>query len=364
MNNPSIVLYGAKNAKLEDKTVPELAEPHDVLVRINYVGVCGSDVHFWHHGGIGKMVNSSTGIVMGHEASGTIHSIGPSVKSFKPGDRVAIEPGVPCRLCKACKAGTYNLCREMRFAAAPGPPDTQGTLSKYFRSSEDFVYKIPDEMGLDEAVLVEPLAVAVHAVKLGAVKPGETVVVMGSGTIGLLCAAAARQFGAHRVVLVDILEKKLEFAAQYLNFETYCSPTHISAEENAEKLLEKLGLAEDGTDTFGGRVDTVIEASGAASSIETGIHILRPGGKYVQTGLGKPKIEFPIVAMGQKELMVRGCFRYGSGDYELAVSLINKGLIDVKPLISSVTPFEKAPEAWEKTARGEGIKNLIQGVQD
>ncbi|KAH7394350.1 chaperonin 10-like protein [Pyrenochaeta sp. MPI-SDFR-AT-0127] len=364
MQNPSIVLYGAKKATLEDTPVPDELEPYDVLVRIKFVGVCGSDVHFWNHGGIGKMINPKTGITMGHEASGTIHSIGNAVKTVIAGDRVAIEPGTPCRLCKTCKSGSYHLCRRLRFAAAPGPPDTQGTLSKYFRIAEDFVYKIPDDMGLDEAVLVEPLAVAVHAVKLGDVRPGETVVVMGSGTIGLFCAAVARQFGAQRVILVDILEKKLEFAASYLTCETFQSSTNIGAEENAEELLKKLDLVEYGIDTFGGRVDTVIEASGAASSIETGIHILRPGGKYVQTGLGKPKVDFPIVAMGQKELMVRGCFRYGAGDYELAVGFIRRGMISVKPLISSVTPFDRATEAWDKTARGEGIKNLIAGVSD
>jgi D-xylulose reductase len=310
------------------------------------------------------MINPSTGIVMGHEASGTIHSIGKAVRSVKVADRVAIEPGTPCRLCKTCKFGTYNLCRNMRFAAAPGPPDTQGTLSKYFRIAEDFVYKIPDELGLDEAALVEPLAVAVHAVKLGDVRSGETVVVMGSGTIGLLCAAVARQFGAHRIIIVDILERKLEFAASYLNCETFCSSTDITAEENAEQLMKKFDLVEYGIDTFGGRIDTVIEASGAESSIETGIHIVRPGGKYVQTGLGTPKITFPIVAMSQKELQMRGCFRYGAGDYELAVGYLKRGLINVKPLISTVTPFEEATKAWERTARGEGIKNLIQGVSD
>jgi D-xylulose reductase len=301
---------------------------------------------------------------MGHEASGTIHSVGSAVTQCKPGDRVALEPGVPCRFCKACKSGSYNLCRQIRFAAAPGPPDTQGTLTKYYNIAEDFVYKIPDDMGLDEAVLVEPLAVAVHAVKLGDVSPGETVVVLGSGTIGLLCAAVARQFGAHRIILVDILEQKLEFAEKFLGCDTFRSVTSMSAEENAAALLQKFDLMEDGVDTFGGRVDTVIEASGATSSIETGIHVLRPGGKYVQTGLGKPKVEFPIVAMGQKELLVRGCFRYGSGDYELAVGYLQKKLIDVKPLISSVTKFEETTQAWDKTARGDGIKNLIQGVQD
>jgi D-xylulose reductase len=309
------------------------------------------------------MVNPSTGIVMGHEASGTIHSIGSSVTSVSIGDRVAVEPGLPCRSCRACKSGTYNLCRKMRFAAAPGPPDTPGTLSKFYEIAEDWVYKIPAHMGLDEAVMVEPLAVGVHAVKLGDVKPGETVVVMGSGTIGLMCGAVARQFGAHRVILVDVLEKKLEFARVWVGCETFLAKFDSTPEETAAQLLEKFGLQEEGTDTTGGKVDTVIEASGASSSVEAGIHLVRPGGKYVQTGLGKPKIEFPIVAMSQKELVVRGCFRYGPGDYELAVSYLEKQLIDVKPLISSVTKFEDATQAWDKTARGEGIKNLIEGVR-
>jgi D-xylulose reductase len=310
------------------------------------------------------MVNPATGITMGHEASGTIHSIGSSVSSLKVGDRVAIEPGIPCRRCGPCKSGAYNLCRLMRFAAAPGPPDTQGCLTKFYEIAEDFCYPISASMGLDEAVLVEPLAVAVHAVKLADVKPGETVIVMGSGTIGLMCASVAREFGASRIILVDILQKKLDFGGKWVGCETFLAKMRMEPEDIADKMLETFDLKEFGIDTTGGKVDTVIEASGATSSIETGIHILRPGGKYVQTGLGKPKIEFPIVAMGQKELMVRGCFRYGAGDYELAVKLVQTGKVNVKPLISSTTKFEDATEAWEMTARGEGIKNLIEGVRD
>ncbi|KAF2853609.1 GroES-like protein [Plenodomus tracheiphilus IPT5] len=364
MQNASIVLYGAHHAEMKDKPIPELNDPNDVLVRIAYIGVCGSDVHFWNHGGIGKMIDPERGIVMGHEASGRIHALGSAVQNLNVGDRVAIEPGVPCRLCKMCKAGTYNLCRLVRFAAAPGPPDTDGTLTKYFRIASDFVYKIPESLSLEEAVLVEPLAVAVHAVRLGDVRPGETIVVMGSGPIGILCAAVAKQFGAHLVIVVDIVAQKLDFVARYLDCETY-KPEHTDTpEESAARLLSHFSLEESGIDTFGGRVDTVVEASGAASSIETGIHILRPGGRLVQTGLGKQKIEFPIMAMSQKELLVRGCFRYGAGDYELAIGLLEKGLVDVKPLISSVTPFESATEAWERTASGVGVKNLIRGVQD
>lgn len=184
------------------------------------------------------------------------------------------------------------------------------------------------------------------------------------GTIGLLAAAVARQFGAHHIILVDILEKKLEFAKSYLGVETFRADVKSSPEDDAARLLREFRLEEFGIDTRGGNVDTVIEASGAASSINMGIHLLRPGGKYVQTGVGRAKIEFPIVAVSNKELMFRGCFRYGAGDYELAIKLITNELVQVKPLLSSVTPFEDATQAWDKTASGEGIKNLIQGPRD
>ncbi|PVH91753.1 GroES-like protein [Periconia macrospinosa] len=355
MQNPSIVLYGPGKAKVEDKPIPEITDGHDVIIRIGFVGVCGSDVHFWNHGGIGKHVNPDTGIVMGHEASGTVHSIGPLVTTLTVGDRVALEPGTPCRYCRACKSGSYHLCKYMRFAAAPGPPDTHGTLSKYFKIAEDFAYKIPEWMSLEEAVLVEPTSVAVHAVKLADVKPGEVVVVMGSGTIGLLVAAVAKAFGAGRIALVDILDRKLQFAKGFLECDTFKSDIAADAQGNASKLLSDLGLE---------GVDAVIEASGAASSVDMGIHVLRSGGKYVQTGMGRPRIEFPIGMMAEKELSVKGCFRYNAGDYELAVDLLSRKKIDVKQLISSTSPFEETTAAWEKTKNGEGIKNLIRGVED
>ncbi|KAF2017933.1 GroES-like protein [Aaosphaeria arxii CBS 175.79] len=360
MENPSVVLYGPGNVKIEDRPVEELG-PRDVLVRIAFIGTCGSDVHFWKHGGITNKVDPQRGIVMGHEASGIIHSIGSEVTSISIGDHVAIEPGVPCRYCKACKNGTYNLCRKMRFAAAPataGAPDTPGTLSKFWKIPEDFVHRLPDSISLEEAVLVEPLSVAIHATKLADIRPGETVVIMGSGTVGLLCAAAARNFGAQRIALVDVLEKKLVFAKGWLpGCEVFKVDTNATSEANAKALLGQLRLKDEG-------VDAVIEASGAASSIATGIHILRLGGKFVQTGLGQPKVEFPIVALSEKELMVRGCFRYASGDFELAVHLLQDEKVNVKSFISSFVDFEDTPQAWERTAIGEGIKNLIRGVQD
>ncbi|KAF7590642.1 hypothetical protein BBP40_002590 [Aspergillus hancockii] len=356
VRNPSYFLYGPGIAKIEDQPLPTALEPNDVIVRINFVGVCGSDVrekvHFWRHGGIQIPVTEP--LVMGHEASGTIYSVGIAVTSLQVGDRVAIEPGHPCRRCAACKAGRYNLCTEVKFAAAP--PNSHGTLTKFWRVPADFVYKIPDSTTLEEAVLIEPLSVAVHASRLAKLDPGETVVIIGSGTIGLLCGAVAKAFGVHRIILLDIVEHKLHFASEYLGVETHLLDTSSTPEQSSEKILKAFDL--------GGQVDVVIEASGAESSVQIGIYLLKLGGRYVQTGISKPKIPVPMLALSEKELRVSGCFRYGAGDFSLAVKLASQGRVDLKPLISSITPFEHASDAWEKPGRGEGIKNLIQGVED
>ena len=307
-------------------------------------------VHFWKHGGIGNLVDSEHPLVMGHEGSGIIREVGSAVTSVKVGDQVAIEPGTPCRRCRACKAGRYNLCVDMRFAAAP--PESHGLLTQYYLAPDDFVYKMTGDVGLQEAVLVEPLAVAIHANRQVDIRPGQDVVIFGSGTIGLLCAAVAKTFGAQRTILVDIADHKLDFAKDFLGCDTFLSKIRESPEVTASRLRSTFEMPEG--------CHVVIEASGAETCMQAGIHVLCLGGNYIQTGIGKPKMEVPILALSEKELKVHGCFRYGPGDYDLAVKLLSSGAVKLKPLISSVTPFERATEAWDKTSRGVGIKNLIQ----
>ena len=341
---------------MEDLPIPRLDDPNDAIIRIHYVGVCGSDVHFWTHGGIGKTSVEGHPLVMGHEASGTIYEVGSAVTNLKPGDKVALEPGRPCRTCVRCKEGVYNLCTKMLFAAGPENGGLNGALTKFFKLPADFCYKLPEGLSLEEGVLIEPVAVAVHAARMVNVRPGQSVVVFGSGTVGLLCAAVAKAYGADKIVAVDILDSKLDFAERYLKCATFKPDMKVSAEENAVKMVSdhNLGLG----------VDAVIEASGAESSVNTAIHVLRTGGQYVQTGLGKSPISFPILAMSEKELHCHGAFRYGPGDFVTALSLVNSGQVSLKDLISSMTPFEQATTAWEKTKKGEGIKNMIRGVID
>lgn len=289
---------------------------------------------------------------MGHEASGTVWEVGTAVTSLKKGDRVAIEPGFPCRRCKNCKSGRYNLCPQMTFAASP--PNSHGTLRKYFRIPEDFCYKLPDSMGLDEAVLVEPLSVAVHASRLADIKVGQDVVVFGAGTVGALCAAVAKAMGARKIISVDVNDSRLDFAANFAATGSYLPAREDSAEETAKKMKEIHALGEG--------ADVVLEATGAEICIDVGIQVLRRGGTFIQAGLGKSKIQFPIVTLSEKEINMKGCFRYGAGDYELAMHLLESKKVLVKDLITGVFPFEEATQAWERTKSGHGIKTLIRGA--
>jgi D-xylulose reductase len=351
--NLSFVLESPYKVKFEERPKPTVSpsSPHDVIVAINYTGICGSDVHYWVEGRIGSFIVDSP-MVLGHESSGTITHTGSAVTTLRPGDRVAIEPGTPCRHCEPCLSGHYNLCPEMRFAATP-PYD--GTLTGFYTVPEDFCYKLPEHVSLQEGALIEPLAVAVHIVRQASVVPGQTVIVMGAGPVGLLCCAVARAFGASKVVSVDIQPSRLEFAAKYAATHTF-TPGKVSAEENAANLLREAGL--------GDGVDVAIDASGAEPSIQACVHAVRRGGTYVQGGMGKPDVTFPITALCIKEITVKGSFRYGSGDYKLAVEFVSSGKVDVKALISREVKFEDAEEAFRDVKAGKGIKVLIKGPNE
>ncbi|KAI1496153.1 GroES-like protein [Biscogniauxia marginata] len=352
-SNLSFILNKPHDVQFSDRPVPTLKDPHDVLVAVNYTGICGSDVHYWDHGAIGHFVVKDP-MVLGHESAGTVVEVGPTVKSLKVGDRIALEPGYPCRRCAPCLGGHYNLCPDMKFAATP-PYD--GTLTGFWLAPADFCYKLPDNVSLQEGALVEPLAVAVHIVRQAAVSPGQSVVVMGAGPVGLLCAAVARAFGATKVVSVDIVQSKLEFAKAFCSTHVYASQ-RIAAEENAANIKREAGLLE------AGGADVVIDASGAEPSIQTSLHTVRMGGTYVQGGMGKSDITFPIMALCLKEVTAKGSFRYGSGDYQLAVELVASGKVNVKALISGVVPFSDAEDAFKKVKQGEVIKMLIAGPNE
>jgi D-xylulose reductase len=207
-------------------------------------------------------------------------------------------------------------------------------------------------MSLEEGALVEPLAVAVHIMKQSNMKHGDSVVVFGAGPVGLMCCAVARVLGASKVIAVDIQTSRLEFAKSFAATSTY-EPQQVSAAENAKNLIAENDL--------GTGADVAIDASGAEPAVQTAVQALRKGGSFVQGGMGKDEITFPILAACTKELTIKGSFRYGSGDYKLAVQLIATGKVEAKKLISRKAKFEDAEQAFLDVKAGKGIKILIEG---
>ncbi|GKU20720.1 unnamed protein product [Fusarium langsethiae] len=241
----------------------------------------------------------------------------------------------------------------MVFAATP---PHNGTLTGFWTAPSDFCYKLPDCMTLQEGALIEPLAVAVHIARQAQITPGASVIVMGAGPVGLLYAMVAKSFGAVKVISVDIVQSKLDFAKDIMaSTHTYRSQ-RIPPEDNAAALLLQCDLDQG--------ADVVIDASGAEPSIQMSIHALKMGGSYVQGGMGKSDVTFPIMAMCQKEITARGSFRYGPGDYKLTIQLVANGSVDMRKLITGIVSFENAEPAFKMVTAGKAIKILIAGPNE
>ncbi|KAH6695445.1 chaperonin 10-like protein [Plectosphaerella plurivora] len=341
----AFVLEKVGKFRFEERDESRPCAAAEVVVRIVATGICGSDVHWWQHGQIGD--TSVTGpIILGHESSGIVEACGSKIKHLKPGDRIALEPGAGCNTCIDCRAGKYNLCADMKFAATP-PYD--GTLATFYRLPEECCFPIPAHVTLEEAALVEPLAVAVHCCRLGQIGPGSRVAIFGAGPIGLLTGAVAKAFGAARIVMIDIIQTRLDIAKSFLGVETYNSANEF----NREALLDRI-------QTQSG-VDVVVEATGNETCVIHGVDVLKRGGKFVQAGLGPSKISFPVGQICSKEAAFLGSFRYGPGDYQLAVDLLSSGKVSVKELITGRYEFKDAEQAFKDAASRKGIKSIIYG---
>ncbi|CEH18250.1 xylitol dehydrogenase [Ceraceosorus bombacis] len=351
--NKSFVLQAVDKTVFEERPIPTL-KPHQVQVNVRQTGICGSDVHYWKHGRIGDFVLTSP-MVLGHESAGIVTAVGSHVKSHKVGDRVALEPGVPCFTCDTDKAGHYNFCRDLEFAATP-PYD--GTLATYYNLHASFAHKVPDNLTLEEASLMEPLGVAVQAaVRQGQVRALQNVIVFGAGPIGLLTGAVAKAYGAKRVILVDIVPSKLEFAKSFCATDTFI-PTRPAEGETAMEAAERNALAlkgQMGVDVIDADgADLVLECTGAPPCVQMGLFMTRAKGRFVQVGMGSPDVLLPLHRINMKELEVTGSFRYGSGVYRTAIDLVSQGLVDVKRIVTHRYTFDDAIQAFAATAAGKG----------
>lgn len=339
------VLHKAHDLRMEQVPKPELQEPDDVLVRIGAVGVCGSDVHFLERGRIGTFVVEQP-VILGHEAAGTVAEVGPEVKDLRPGDRVAIEPGRSCRKCEFCHRGEYNLCPNMVFLAAP---PIHGVFAEYLVWPADFLFKLPDNVTVEEGAMCEPLSVGMWAAERSRVGPGDTVAVLGAGPIGLTALQAAIYHGATTIIVTDFVQSRLDAAKRL-------GATHVINLNHADPVQTIMDL------TSGRGVDVSFECAGAVTSTQQCVHITRRGGTVQLVGMPSvDDFELPVYQIIDKELNVGGLFRYRNC-YPKSIAGIAGGRIDVKSLITHRYPLAECAQAMA-LARDEKDKALKVIVQ-
>src|SRR5512136_3006414 len=292
MKNRAVFLTAIEKMEFRDVPVPEI-QPDEVLVRMEAVGICGSDLHYYTHGRIGDFVVEFP-FILGHECAGTVVKAGSEVRHLKVGDRVALEPGVPCGTCEFCLGGQYNLCPDVRFFATP---PYQGCLMNYVAHRASFAFKLPDNVSAVEGALVEPLAIGINAALTGGVRLGDTVVVFGAGCIGLVTLLAARASGAAKVFIIDVLEKRLGVAAQLGGVAMNAAKTDIVAE-----VLKQTGGR-------GARV--VIDCAGTGVTMPQTVKVAKAGGKIVLVGLAADSLDgVSLGPISTKELTLTSIFRY------------------------------------------------------
>ncbi|XP_065579172.1 sorbitol dehydrogenase-like isoform X2 [Artemia franciscana] len=339
--NLAAVLYKARDLRLETRPIPEPLD-NEVLIQIQSTGICGSDIHYWHRGTTGRFTVKDP-MVLGHESSGKVVKIGQKVTSLAVGEKVAIEPGIPCKLCHLCRSGKYNLCEEVRFCATP-PVD--GTLARYYAHPADFCFKLPQSMSYEYGALIEPLSVAVYSAERAEVGLGSKVLVLGAGPVGLLCLLVAKAAGAASIGITDILQSRLDFAEELGADYTLLANGHGSA--TAADLI-KANI---------GEVNAAFECSGATSSLQLGIKCLKRRGILVTVGRGTPEVSLNVSQILQKELEIRGIFRYANC-YQKALDLVSSGKVDLSRFVTHRFALEESEQALEAAHGGKGVKIMI-----
>ena len=338
----AIVIHAARDLRIEERA-SETPGPGQIGLRLATGGVCGSDLHYYNHGGFGA-VRLREPMILGHEVSAYVETLGPGVTGFTPGQLVAVSPSRPCGGCRFCLEGQPNHCLNMRFYGSAMPfPHIQGAFREFLVADAT---QCVDATGLTagEAAMAEPLAVTLHATTRAGGMLGKRVLVTGCGPIGVLSILAARRAGAAEIVATDLSDFTLALAAK----------------AGADRVINTGGnpdaLAAYGADK--GYFDVLYECTGVAAALAGGIAALRPRGVILQLGLGGD-MSLPMMAITAKELELRGSFRFHP-EFAVGVGLMQKGLIDVKPLITQTVPLSDAETAFRLASdRSQAMKAQI-----
>jgi L-iditol 2-dehydrogenase len=313
--NSSAVLYAAGDLRIEDRPEPQPGVD-EVLVEVAAVGICGSDVHYYDHGRIGEYIVVEP-MIIGHESAGVIVDVGSNVDRSRIGQLVAMEPGVPCRSCRQCLAGRYNLCPNVRFFATP-PID--GSISRLVAIEAAFAHPAPEGLSAEQAAMAEPVSVGVWAARKTSIGPGDRVLVTGAGPVGLYAAQVAQSFGAAHVTITDVSDFRLAKARE-------------------------LGLAtSQATSPLTEEFDVLLECSGAQPALTSGIRAMAPAGRVALVGMGSDSVSIEVPVIQGRELTISGVFRYAN-TYPLALELIASGAVNVTDVISHRFPLADTEQA-------------------
>lgn len=340
----AVVIHAAKDLRIEERDV-EAAGPGQVEVAIEAGGICGSDLHYYNHGGFGT-VRIREPMILGHEVAGTIRALGEGVSGLAVGDRVAVSPSRPCNECEYCLKGQQNHCLNMRFYGSAMPmPHIQGAFRQRLVAQAWQCHKVAEGVSINEAAMAEPFAVTLHAVARAGALTNKRVLVTGCGPIGALAIIAARAHGAREIVATDVmdavLKKALDVGADRV----------INVAENADQLSTYSANK--------GYFDVQFEASGNQSAVRAGLEALRPRSTVVQLGLGGD-VSIPQNMVVAKEIEMKGTFRFHE-EFGLAVDFINRRRVDLKPLLTETFGLEDAVTAFETAGdRTRSMKVQLQ----
>ncbi len=340
----ALVIHSPLDLRVEDVPTPAVG-PGQVRVRVRAGGICGSDLHYFQHGGFGT-IRIQQPMVLGHEVAGVLDDVAPDVKHLAVGQRIAVNPSHACGQCRFCQLGLQNHCLDMRyFGSAMRMPHVQGAFRQQLVVNAAQAFPLADGISDAEGSMAEPLAVALHAVNRAGPLLGRKVLITGCGPIGGMLIIAARRAGATHIVATDVVPQPLRKALA------------VGA-DRAINVAEAPGeLAEYAAEK--GQFDVLFEASGNASALRAAFDVLRPRGLIVQLGLSGSELTLPFNTIVAKEFDVRGAFRFHE-EFAVAVSLINQRLVDLKPLVSATLPFRDAGRAFALAAdRSQSMKVVL-----
>lgn len=336
------VMLGIGRMGFEERPIPEI-KSNEILVKLEYVGVCGSDIHYYETGRIGNYIVQPP-FVLGHESGGTVVKVGQNVKHLKIGDKVALEPGKTCGHCQFCREGKYNLCSDVVFFATP-PVD--GVFAEYVAHEADLCFKLPTNVDTLEGALIEPLAVGFHAANQGEAHAGQTAVVFGAGCIGLVSLMALKAEGVNTIYVVDIMEKRLEKA-----LEIGATAVINSSKVNPIEEINKL--------TAGEGVNLVIETAGTEITTCQAINVAQKGSNIVLVGYSKTgEMILPISLAIDKELTFKSVFRYRH-IYPMAIEAVASGKVDLKSIVTNIFNFDDIQSAMDMSVSDKS--NIVKSV--